>query len=226
MNMQRRKALGLGVLGWGILGAPGMVPLTGCFTSEFLSKDQRPTYAEKISSVLVTPDRRQLMVLGEKYHYIFDMPPLLSNVLGSEWQSSVRAMFYHFNVDTGGHISGEVHLSLDDKAADSVVQAALAAGLSDTGTRKGAPPPATAIRGTVTLKGQRFRANGVQAGARQALNKEYSIIVSEPENAASIAVKVVGTPITLAADGLLIVLVAGVAVVLLPVFIASQLGNR
>ncbi|KEH15472.1 transmembrane protein, putative, partial [Medicago truncatula] len=98
--MKRRALLTAGA----IVVAAG---LTGC--TAMLFEDGR--YEETVDRFLVSEDGKKFVVLGEKYHYIFDMPEHLGAVLASPYRKSINASLYGF-VAQGSKISGKFRLQL------------------------------------------------------------------------------------------------------------------
>ncbi|WP_321839835.1 hypothetical protein [Burkholderia cepacia] len=98
--MKRRALLTAGA----IVVAAG---LTGC--TAMLFEDGR--YEETVDRFLVSEDGKKFVVLGEKYHYIFDMPEHLGAVLASPYRKSINASLYEF-VAQGSKISGKFRLRL------------------------------------------------------------------------------------------------------------------
>lgn len=72
----------------------------------------KQNYMEKVDEVLVTEDRRQIVFLGEGFHYVFDADPVLSRVLGRSVQRELAASFSPFVVEHDRSITGQVRLSL------------------------------------------------------------------------------------------------------------------
>ncbi|WP_249744597.1 hypothetical protein [Burkholderia pyrrocinia] len=68
-------------------------------------------YEETVDRFFVSEDGKKFVVLGKKYHYIFDMPEYLGAVLASSYRRSIKASLYDF-VAQGGKISGKFRLEL------------------------------------------------------------------------------------------------------------------
>ena len=70
----------------GTLSSLSLLSVTGCVTKKLYEtlETHDTQYDETALSFLVTEDGSKLVVLGEKYHYIFDdIAPSLTHVLGS-----------------------------------------------------------------------------------------------------------------------------------------------
>lgn len=204
MNNLRRKLI--------LVGGIAAIPMSsGCLTAALMSGGDRENYIEKVSSVLVSADGKTLAVIGKDFHYLFDAPQAIKAVLDPELRDVVNVSFQTFSVDSAQRITGGYTLNIVKTASAEQKEKAIAAGFKQL--------PAGNLNFTGTLSGTRYSANGIQAeSVTQKLRQEYTINVSAEKSAGSKAAtqagKLLVTPITLAADGVLIL----VAVPLLLVF--------
>lgn len=195
MNTLRRALI--------LLGGAAAIPMSmGCITAAVMSGGDRETYTETVDSVLVSADGKTLAVLGKDYHYLFEAPPAIKLLLQSDLRDVVEASFYGFAVDANQHIAGGYTLRLSKNASPEQRDKAIAAGFKSL-------PSSSDLTYNGTLTGTRYAANGIQAtAASQKLRKTYTINISAEKSAgakaASTAGKLLLTPITLAADGVLI----------------------
>ncbi|KWC82038.1 hypothetical protein WL57_23055 [Burkholderia cepacia] len=195
--MKRRALLTAGV----IVVAAG---LTGC--TAMLFEDGR--YEETVDRFLVSEDGKKFVVLGEKYHYIFDMPEHLGAVLASPYRKSINASLYGF-VAQGSKISGKFRLQLrradmTDEGWDRALEDGFAKRESSDLEMKG------------ELAGSRYLADGFAQGKTwSSFAHSYKIDVTDRITTAGKAVRVLATPVTLAADGVMMI----GAVVLSPVIV-------
>ncbi|MCG2575911.1 hypothetical protein LZ012_02755 [Dechloromonas sp. XY25] len=209
MNTLRRALI--------LLGGAAAIPMSmGCITAAVMSGGDRETYTETVDSVLVSADGKTLAVLGKDYHYLFEAPPAIKLLLESDLREVVDASFHTFMVDANQHISGGYFLRLGKNASPEQKDKALAAGFKPQ-------PSGGTLTYNGTLSGTRYAANGIQAtAASQKLRKTYTITISAEKSAGSKAASTAGklllTPITLAADGVLILLAAP----LLLIFVISS----
>lgn len=204
--MKRRQFLALS-----IVSASGLV--AGCnggvgpITDKWLADGQ---YEETLKAFLITQDGKKLVVLGERYHYIFDLPPALYKVMTSSYRPKLHTEFRDF-VAQGDKISGRYKLELKRKDAppNSDVRAqALADGFKDDNrfTESG------------TISGTRYMPRPLDgATIPQAFNAAYEVHVTEKPTPAGKAVKLALSPITVAADGGLYLAAAAGAVVIAPI---------
>ncbi|WP_423379153.1 hypothetical protein [Burkholderia sp. LMG 32019] len=200
--MKRRTLLTAGA----VIVAAG---LTGC--TVMLFEDGK--YEETVDRFLVSEDGKKFVVLGEKYHYIFDMPEHLGAVLASPCRKSINASLDGF-VAEGSKISGKFWLQLRraDMTDDDWNRA-----LEDGFTKRGSND--LEMKGA--LAGSRYRADGFAQGKTWAsFAHSYKIDVTDRITTAGKAVRVLATPVTLAADGVMMV----GAVVLTPIAVVMIAG--
>ena len=204
MNDLRRKLI--------LLGGIAAIPMSsGCLTAAMMSGGDRENYYEKVGSVLISADGKTLAVIGKEHHYLFDAPEAIKAVLNPDLGNVVNVHFQTFSVDSAQRITGSYTLNIGKTATAEQKEKAIAVGFK--------PLPAGNLSFTGKLSGTRYSANGIQAeNAAQKLRQEYTINVSAEKSAsgkaASTAGKLLVTPVTLAADGVLIL----VAVPLLLIF--------
>jgi hypothetical protein len=90
---------------------------------------RKPNSKEIISSVLTTSDGSKLVVITDRFHYVFNAPAPLVAALKGSFHPYVQARFVEFHVDVVGGAGGTVILSLV-AAPEQAVDAAEAAGFS------------------------------------------------------------------------------------------------
>jgi hypothetical protein len=171
-----------------------LLSLTGCLTTKLYEAQK---YDEAALSFLVTEDGSQLVVLGEKYHYIFhDISPSLKRTLLSPVQlrTQIYAYLSDFYVRRDNVVTGDYTLSLSQLASDEQRRSAIDAGFV-------APGPTLSGH----LKGIRYSAEGFPSTAQpQEFTQRYVVSVKEQDSESRVAGKILLTPITIAADGALI----------------------
>jgi hypothetical protein len=157
-----------------------------------------------LTAFLITQDGKKLVVLGKRYHYIFDLPPQLRTAMTSSYRPKLHAAFNDFEAQ-GDKISGRYTLMLQyaDAPRDSDVRArALADGFEDEDYRLSESGP---------ISGLRYMPRPLDgAETPQAFNSEYKVQVTEKPTPDGKAVKLALSPITVAADGAIVL--AGVIV--------------
>ncbi|MEK7884602.1 hypothetical protein WJU27_16540 [Methyloversatilis sp. NSM2] len=164
---------------------------TGCITRQMLEND-RLYYKEQVSDLLLAQDGLWVAVVGEKYHYVFDAPPGLAEVLRSNIRDKLTASFGEFSVSDDLGISGKFWI---DALAKKSEQEQLLSKLGFHGP---------SFRREFQLKGRRYSADGFARGVEIKLNKPYVVAISEPKSALNRASRMAATPITATVDGVLI----------------------
>ena len=185
----------------GGLSSLAFLSTAGCFTPMLYGPHK---YDETALSFYVTEDGSKLVVLGEKYHYIFDdVSPSLKHILLSplELRTLVVANLTNFSVDSDNVVTGNYTLSLLETASEAHRRSAIAAGFA---------VPELTLSGQ--LKGLRYSAEGFRLpeADRQTFSHPYVASVEEPR---SMTTKILLTPLAVTADGVLIL--AGTALLLL-----------
>ncbi len=193
--------------------ACGALPLAGCsmFRDKPLTQKlfEDKHYEEEVSSFMMTADHRKLVVLGKRYHYVFDMPPQLETVLTSSFRPKVKASFSKFKT-TGDEIVGSYRLRLPQPVSAEDEQAAIAAGFQRT------PNGAMGLEGD--LSGRRYDASGFVASAQlQRFNKDYRVSITEQLTAGETVARLPLTPLTAAADGTLFLASVPVMIIGIPI---------
>jgi len=186
--------------------------LLGCTASmtKRLFADRR--YRETVSSVLISEDGKHLVILGEKYHYIFENKTDLVNILRAPFHPAVTALLSSFHVTSDQVIIGNYYLTINNKASEQVKAEAIAAGFIET------------MQGQITftgkMQGKRYSAEKFPMNeTRQTLNKQYIVNISEEQSSGEKASKALLTPVTVTADGVLTLITIPLAAVIFTVFI-------
>jgi len=78
--------------------ASSFIFLYSCTFTPMLYKT-RP-YVEEVSTILVSANNKNIIVLSPRYHYIIDAPPIIVNSLKSNYASKVKVQFDQFSVGT------------------------------------------------------------------------------------------------------------------------------
>ncbi len=196
--MRRRDVL------TGTVSSLAVLSITGCLTAK-LYGTRETQYDETALSFLVTEDGSELVVVGEKYHYIFDdISPSLRHVLGSPLRTVVTANLTSFRVRRDNVVTGDYTLELSGQASDEERRSAIDAGFV---------APELTLSGS--LKGIRYSAKGFPSLTEtQRFNRPYIVSITE-ESGANLPTKILLTPLAVTADGLivlgLLILVVGVA---------------
>lgn len=160
-------------------------------------------YEETLTAFLISKDGKKLVVIGKRYHYVFDLPPQLHKVMTASYRPKLRTSFDAFEAQ-GDKISGRYTMMLPhaDAPRDSETRAhALEDGFADDGYD---------ISESGTISGKRYMPSSIDGAAiPQAFNSEYRVNVTEKPTPVGKAIKLALSPVTMAADGGL--LLAGIA---------------
>lgn len=187
--------------------------LAGCATPALYEDINRPEYreyTETVSQILISQDNKNIVILGAEHHYIVDAPKDLVAAMHAGFQSGLRAKFTPFTVDREGDLDGELELRLAGTATPEERQDARRMGFYPYGGKD----DAAVMRNRYTIHGKRYAAGkfALPPLARP-LNQTYAITVREQKPVGGKAALALLTPVTLAADGVLVIL----AVPLIPV---------
>lgn len=184
-----------------------LLTTTGCLTKKYYeSYDASLKYDDTVISFLITEDGSKLVVLSEKFHYIFDTNPQLKRILLGSFRPMVTAYFDNFYVTRDNMITGDYTLFLSGEATDEQKKNATDAGFMPYGN--------TLHELSGHLEGTRYSAEGFPSIAQSyKFNRPYDVRIREEPSAAKVTEKILLTPIVVLADGVLIL--AGAALVLL-----------
>ena len=190
ISITRRRLLAAGM-------AAASLPLSGCFTPK-LYKDS--WYYEQVSAFMITEDGKKLVVLGRDYHYIFDLPASLRPVLQSGYRKSLHTQFTDFR-GNGSGVTGHYRILLPKNASADDQQAATADGFT-------AAQAGLVLDGDIG--GKRYSTEGFadkakdKDNAAQAFNHPYTVYVRESPSVVGMGLRILATPVTVAADGVLV----------------------
>jgi hypothetical protein len=180
--------------------------ITGCVTHELREKIRSDaSYTEEVTSVLFSEDGEKLVFIGDDYHYVFDVPVRLSLSLHSSFRKSLFAKFKEFRVDKNAHIIGNITITLDESASQKDKKEAIELGYDEESVS-----PTLEL----SLQGKRYKSGGVATDrVEYKLNYTYKLTVLEERSSLEKAALTSATPISILADGVLII--GGVSLVIL-----------
>jgi hypothetical protein len=173
----------------------------GCtkFLDTVVEETSHSRYQEDISSILITEDGKQLVILGNKYHYVLKAPPNLSEILRSPISKHVVAKIPPLLVTEDGKITGVLYLVMEDSVPSPIKEHATPFGFRPDGWRG--------------MFSYESRLEGVRYIEKQVLppqptiglRQTYSITIEEfkPRNGEKSPLQLVLTPVTLTVDGVL-----------------------
>lgn len=205
--MNRRKFMGFGMF-IPILAAPG------CITSRVYSDaNSRLAYFEEIKGILISSDKKNFVVVGSIYHYIFEAPTTVLAALDPSLHPVIDAAeFRSFKVDNQNKIQGQLILQTKPNASATERSLARQSGFLDHGSK---------MKAEIELHGERYRSNNEASLPLQELHKKYSVYIKEEPTKALTALKVAATPITLAADGVMFIGSIVLLPIALPLFLSQ-----
>lgn len=187
----------------------------GCMTSQLWEDKVTYTpYSETIDAFLLNPKSNETIFLAKKYHYIFDANPQFGYLLKHRENPAVT-----FNVSEGTRFQAEndtvsAHFSatIDSKMIDPELQEWI------NDNHFSLNPKTKVYTIPISLKGKRYFSDRYVNQRAQQLSKEVYMTVQEIKKEGSpVVVKILGTPITVAADG--VMFVVGMAI-FIPVVMA------
>ncbi|MBT8113117.1 MAG: hypothetical protein KJO47_05515 [Gammaproteobacteria bacterium] len=167
-------------------------------TSTTESLWENPSYKEKIGRFLISEGGTKLAIIGEKYHYIFDLDKELKNILLSTIRASLKPSFYSFKVDENNNISGKfiLYYSSDNKKD---IEWLTKSGFINKTRRNDKLFTYTFLS---AINGKRYSTT-TNANKSIDFSKPYFLKIEEPSSLLSSTGKIVATPITVAADGVM-----------------------
>ena len=190
MNKCRRAFL--------ILTALVSLVMAACATPYLQEKIRNDaSYTEEVTSVLISEDGKNLVFIGDGYHYIFDTPVGLLPSLRSSFRKSLFANFKEFRVDKNDHVIGNITISLDESASQEDKEEAIKIGYDKR-------PVSPALE--LSLQGERYRAGDVTIDRSEyKLNYTYKVTVLEERSSLEKAALTALTPVAVLADGVLVI---------------------
>jgi hypothetical protein len=187
--------------------------LSACGATEKILSEHTSPHNEAISAFLLTADYKTLVAVGHDYHYLIKVNPGIERILKAEWRSSVMVRDIDINAADAPAISGTAYL-LIPAGALSEKERKEATSFGFLFSRAGEGPGV----GKVGINGTRYSAGNFKPPAEM---KSVSVSVNARvfEGPSKIT-KAFLTPLTVAADGALLVVGA-------PVFVGLAIcGDR
>lgn len=127
-------------------------------------------YDEKIENILFSPKAGKLIVLGERYHYLFDDMHALGKALNASFKKEFTGSFGNFTVNPDNRITGSYRIRTGGTLAPQQREEALRLGLIESGDG------GFELRAHIT--GERFESVALANEATtRTLNKPYVVAV-------------------------------------------------
>ncbi len=191
--------------------------LSGCVTNAMFEQKNMHT-TEKIKSFLITPDRNTLVVAGEEHHFIFPLAEPLRSLLLWPGRAKLKPTFHAFSVDEKQRIEGSFTLYANaSQLTANEKQFLLKQGFTAPNN-----PAGDYSYWVPSLKGTRYLAGDVKVPQTAYFGQPYTLEIEEPEGAVNTLAKIAVTPLTLAVDGVNVILGG---VVLAPFFAVLMQGR-
>lgn len=160
---------------------------------------EHPTYAETISQFLTTEDTRQLVFIGEDYHYIFPDASSLFEILNWPDRGVLRAHFSKpFHVDSQNIVTGSYVIRCEcwGISADKITW------LEQRGFKRFAgADDAVLLQKVGDIVGKRYASGGVQLPDTSEFITSYEIRIETDFSNAGVVGRAAFTPIAVAEDG-------------------------
>lgn len=213
--MERRQFIKL------ISAAVATSVLSGCETfgdsadagfTQSLFKEK--SYNENISKIYLSGDDKKLIVISNEYHYIFGIPKALVATLKTSLHEFVTGTLGEMSVDGNNKTSINVGLLLKKDVPEAEQKIALDSGFTRTGSDK------KTISFNQHVKGVRYSSGGAKPPTDSVeLNKNYTVHVTAKLSKGQKAGKLLLTPLTITADGAVILGTILAAAVIIPTYL-------
>ena len=192
---------------------------SGCLTSE-LYKLKKESFNEELRGFLITQDQKQVILIGQRYHYIFPMDNDLKNILAWPNRSKLRATRLSFVISKNNVINGTYLLKNENALSDDDKSLLLA---NDFKVRSNGDYyfVGRLSQGTVYEPGK-FQLPEVQSFKRP----YYLNITYDYATSGQTLTKVLVTPLAVAADGIDTVIGAIIAVPLGIAFASNSANDE
>ena len=213
--MERRQFIKL------ISVAVGAAALSSCELAQDIAEPsltkglfKEESYYENLSKIYLSGDDKKLIVISTKYHYIFDIPKALVATFKTSLHQFVTGTLGEMIVDGNNKTSINVGLVLKKEAPETEQKIALDSGFIRAGSDK------KTIFFNQDLHGVRYSSGGVKPPADSvALNKNYTVHVSAKLSKGQKAGKLLLTPLTITADGAVMLGAILAAAVIIPTYL-------
>ncbi|SDQ63676.1 hypothetical protein SAMN05216487_2991 [Pseudomonas sp. UC 17F4] len=197
------------------VSALAIASISGCLTSKLYEpRASDEVYTEQVGQLYVTADQKSFVVLGKKYHYFILVEPALLQAIRSGLHARMQAEFLPVHVSMYETLDGEFELRIPGLAQLQAHEFNEAKALGFVVSTQ-----QDALVRRYKIQGSRFEARkDISALEGNTLNSTYTLQVSAYREKSKVT-QVLLTPVTVTADGVLMIL----AVPLLPVaFMAAQ----
>jgi hypothetical protein len=179
--------------------------LTSCATKRLW---ENPSYDEVVESHLITKEGGKIAIIGKDYHYIVTATKELREILLSNKTKYSNPLFHSFKVDKNNRITGKYYAldysSEKEKNIPSVKK------VKNTQKKDQHKEVVKYPRIEGAIEGSRYIAKKTIKSNYKFKNPYYLTIEEEPSALGKVG-KILATPITVAADGALVL--GGIALI-------------
>ena len=162
----------------------------------------RRSYEENIHSLYIEEKSNSFVVLGSSFHYVFQAEKELINVLKASQEIQMSPVFYPFSLSNNNDISGKFTLyAYKRKISSDEVSRLKGLGFDDSRSYNN-----ELLKYEVSIHGSRYNIDSsVELGRN--FSKAYQVTILEPrsDSAVELAGKALVTPVTIAADAVLVI---------------------
>lgn len=180
-------------------------------------------YNESVKNFLISEDGKKLVVISQKYHYIFDIDKSLKQILLSKHKQNIIANFSTFELNKDRNINGSYYLKYElekyfseeekitfDKNTNWLIKNGFKKHKDQFSTNK------IIYTFQSQLTGKRYIANNITV-PNNSFNKQYTIIIEEYEYTKD--TREILSPVAYTVDGVLIV--GGVALFIAAILLSD-----
>lgn len=184
------------------LGAVVAGSLGGCLTSQLYEKrGSDEVYTETVGQFYITADEQSFVIIGKQYHYFMQVDPELLKAIRSGLHGKMQAEFLPISVTYWQNLVGEFILRIPqlDQLEPGQIDEAKALGFV-------ASPSQNALLHRYAIRGSRFTSKrDITAYQANPLNSTYTLHFSAYREKSKVT-QVLLTPVTVTADGVLMIL--------------------
>lgn len=177
--------------------------LTSCGATKSLWREPKPS--DEIRQFLMTEGGDNVIIIGQKYHYIFAVDQNLKNILNWKYRNNLRPKFWNFAAKNDSTITGHYSLSIPMSQLPSEES-----WLKNNGFKLNPHNKMEWIY-TGRVEGNRYLADK-QISLPHEFTKPYKINISEELSGLQKVPRIAATPITVTVDGIAMVSFVGAIV--------------
>lgn len=173
-------------------------------------------YGDGFKHFLITQDGKKIVILGEKYHYVFDDESgVLSKLLSWEGRSKLEMEIYNFRLSKFNNITGSITVKsriqknstteLSEQEKDFLIKDGFTIATSDEYIFTNTTSDEVIFKKKINIAGVRYLPKpGVNYDTSSSFTKVYGVNI-ERDDFSDKATKIAFTPVTVVGDGVLII---------------------